>query len=226
MKTTLEIKILQKMKTTLEIKILQKMKTTLEIKILQKMKTTLEFAKNENHSGNKNSAKIKNTGGHSQHLLICSEHQKHEDLKMGKNNFKVINIRVIYGLLNQRVNFLRKNDWPKSKWIFFCEEMLKLGFIVKLYEARQTKLKYCIIVRDNDHRKFKVCFSDHKPIKRRELNEDCDFFVGMTHTGVRNTNDAINAVCKHFGVDRNKPFKNDKVKYITDFISDDPPWHE
>jgi hypothetical protein len=122
-------------------------------------------------------------------------------------------MRVDKQYLNKCTQILKRNDWPKSKWIIFCEVMIDLGFVVKVYRARKTKSKYCTVTRAGDHRKFKVRFSDHKPIRSRELNGDCDFFVGVTHTGVRTTQCAINAVCKHFGIDRNNP----NVEYIEDF---------
>lgn len=121
---------------------------------------------------------------------------------MGKGFNKASNLRITPQYLQHRSEMLRRNDWPKSKWIIFCEEMLRLGFVVKLYEARNTKSKYCSMTREKSHLKFKVRFSDHRPIKHRELAEDCDFFVGRTHTGIRNTQDAINAVCEFFGVKR------------------------
>ncbi len=159
---------------------------------------------------------------------------------MGKRrrNYKATNVKVTQGLLNSRINFLKANDWPKSKWIFFCEEMLRLGFTVELYEARQTKSKYCTVKRPATGKKpFKVRFSDHKPIYHREAAGDCDFFVGVTHTGVRNTQHAINAVCAHFEIDRNNPFsEEDRIRGMeADFmIIDDPlirtdekpPWED
>lgn len=138
---------------------------------------------------------------------------------MGKKKFrKATNIVVTSNFLKSRTEFLRQNDWPKSKWIYFCEEMMRLGFTVELYEARQTKSKYCTVRRDN--RSFKVRFSDHKPIYHREMQGDCDFFVGYTHTGIRNTHDAVNAVCNFFGVQRISGVPNPKVcaGYVSDFV--------
>lgn len=95
---------------------------------------------------------------------------------------------------------------------------MRLGFSVELYEARQTKSKYCTVKLDG--KSFKVRFSDHKPIYQREMKGDCDFFVGHTHTGIRTTQDAINAVCAYFGVQRISGIENRKVStgFITDFL--------
>ena len=121
------------------------------------------------------------------------------------------------GYLKGRVEGLAAKGWSKSKWIYFCEEVMRLGFTVELYEARQTKSKYCTVRRDG--KAFKVRFSDHKPIYQREMNNDCDFFVGYTHTGIRNTHDAVNAVCNFFGVQRIAGMENPKPKlgYVLDF---------
>lgn len=131
--------------------------------------------------------------------------------------YKATNLRVTQDFLDKRIKFLKQNSWPKSKWIYFCEEMMRLGFTVELYEARQTKSKYCTVKRDG--KSYKVRFSDHKPIKQRELRNDCDFFVGVTHTGVRTTHDAIHAVCNFFGVERIKGIPNPKnvMGFVADF---------
>lgn len=140
---------------------------------------------------------------------------------MGKKKHKATNMVVTSNFLQSRTKFLRENNWPKSKWIFFCEEMMRLGFSVELYEARQTKSKYCT-VRHPDHRSkaYKVRFSDHKPIYQREMAGDCDFFVGHTHTGIRTTQDAINAVCNHFGIQRVSGIENRPVStgLLVDFL--------
>ena len=95
---------------------------------------------------------------------------------------------------------------------------MRLGFTVELYEARQTKSKYCTV--RHAGKQFKVRFSDHKPIYRREMQGDCDFFVGHTHTGIRTTHDAANAVCNFFGVQRVKGCENPKVAagFLSDFM--------
>lgn len=137
---------------------------------------------------------------------------------MGKKKRKATNMVVTSNFLQSRTQFLRENNWPKSKWIFFCEEMMRLGFTVELYEARQTKSKYCTVKKDG--KSFKVRFSDHKPIYHREMNGDCDYFVGHTNTGIRNTQGAINAVCNFFGVQRISGVENPKTSLgiLSDFV--------
>lgn len=131
---------------------------------------------------------------------------------MAKKKKKATNKLLTMDYLRSRAQGLIEYGFPKSKWIYFCEEILRLGFTAELYEARQTKSKYITVRRPDDWSKsFKVRFSDHKPIYHREMAGDCDFFVGMTHTGTRNTHDAVNAVCNFFGVQRIAGFENPKT---------------
>ena len=107
---------------------------------------------------------------------------------------KATNLTVTRTFLRARQ--LRAKGFPKAKWIEFCEICLDSGFTVSLYEARKTYSKYVSVLKDG--RSFKVRFSNHAPIKSREVNGDCDFFVGHTHLGVTNTEAAIKAVALHF----------------------------
>ena len=105
---------------------------------------------------------------------------------------------VTTALLEARVTRAASNGYPKAKWIEFCEMMIERGFTVTLYEARQTFSKY-VTVAGVGAAPFKLRFSNHKPIRGRELDGDCDVFVGITHTGTRTTADAIAATLRHFG---------------------------
>lgn len=106
---------------------------------------------------------------------------------------KATNTWVSTTYLSKRVH----PDYPKAKWIEFCEEMLARGYKIQLYEARETFSKYVTVVQGD--KRFRVRFSNHRPHRTRELGGDCDFFVGVTHTGTRNTNDAIRATTAFFG---------------------------
>lgn len=101
--------------------------------------------------------------------------------------------------------------YPTAKWIEFCRAMLAYNYVVSLYEARQTYSKYITVT--SRGQSFKVRFSDHRPIYEKEMNGDCDFFVGVTNTGVRTTEDAIQATLEHFRkVNRKPPNKMAKRK--------------
>jgi hypothetical protein len=112
---------------------------------------------------------------------------------------KVTNGKVTHEFLKERAAHYKSLGFPRAKWMIFCDVMLRAGFKVTLYEARQTFSKYVTVSDGRDQ--FKVRFSNHKPIKARELQGDCDFFVGVTHTGVRTTSDAIKEIEKVFGID-------------------------
>lgn len=87
--------------------------------------------------------------------------------------------------------------YEPQKWLLFCEEMLKSGYKVTVYEAQETFSKYIRVYGAGDTW-YQVRFSNHKPNKGRELAGDCDFFVGVTHTGVRTTSMAIQATKDYF----------------------------
>lgn len=72
----------------------------------------------------------------------------------------------------------KKEEFTKPKWVQFCEHFINYpGFVLKLYEARKNFSKYVTI--HYQGQEFKVRFSIHKPIKNRERNQDCNFFVGL-----------------------------------------------
>jgi hypothetical protein len=110
---------------------------------------------------------------------------------------KATNIRVSQAFLDDRAKRAMAKGFEKQKWIEFCETLLGQGFDLSLYEARRTASKY-ITVRKGALA-YKVRFSNHKPNKGRELEGDCDFFVGRTHTGIRTTSDCLRAVREFFG---------------------------
>ncbi len=112
---------------------------------------------------------------------------------------KATNMRVSQQYLTTRANRTVAKGYTKPRWIEFSETMISYGFRVYLYEARKTYSKYITLLHDSHNGKeFKVRYSDHKPIKRRELANDCDFFVGVTNIRTTNTDQAIEAVLEYF----------------------------
>ena len=105
---------------------------------------------------------------------------------------KITNKYLTFDLLKQKTS----KKYGKQKWIIFAEELLHKGFKISLYEARRTFSKYLTVEKDGKY--FKVRFSNHKPIKERELNNDCDLFVGVTNYKVTTTEDALQAVYEYF----------------------------
>ena len=98
--------------------------------------------------------------------------------------------------------------YGKAKWIIFAEKLLKQGYKIRLYEAKWTFSKYLTV--EKDDKKFKVRFSNHKPAREKELNNDCDFFVGVTNLQVTTTEDALKAVYNYFN-DRKETIMGEEI---------------
>lgn len=109
---------------------------------------------------------------------------------------KADNILVTKEFLDKRASYSINKGYGKQKWIIFCEALLLEGYSIRLYEAKNTFSKYVTVIKDK--KQFKVRFSNHKPIYQREIKKDCDFFVGVTHTGVRTTEDALIKIKNYF----------------------------
>lgn len=109
---------------------------------------------------------------------------------------KADHTEVTTAFLQHREAFAKTLGFEKQRWVHFCEVMLERGYRVTLYEAKQTVSKYVTVHRGD--KRFKVRFSNHKPIERRELAGDCDFFVGITNLRTTTTNQAIAAAIRYF----------------------------
>jgi hypothetical protein len=109
---------------------------------------------------------------------------------------KATNIKVTTKFLNDRAGIAIERGFAKQKWVLFCEALISEGFALYLYEARATWSKYITVKKGE--RAFRVRFSNHKPTARKERLRDCDFYVGITNTGTRTTDDALAAVRAHF----------------------------
>lgn len=104
---------------------------------------------------------------------------------------KANNHKLTLSYLASRVS----DTYGKQKWISFCETLILQGFDLYLYEARKTVSKYITIKQGK--KRFKVRFSNHKPIYYKEVQRDCDFFVGVSNLGTTTTEDALQAVYKY-----------------------------
>jgi hypothetical protein len=94
-------------------------------------------------------------------------------------------------LVNQLID-----DYPKKystpKWLLFTKQMIEDGWKVRIYQARVSK--YIFITKADFI--FKIRFSNHKPIYQKEMENDCDFYVGVSHTNVYTTDQIIEKI-KH-----------------------------
>lgn len=113
---------------------------------------------------------------------------------------KATNRRVNHDFLRARVEKIEALGYKKQRWVEFSEVMLSYGFAVELYEARKTLSKYLTVIHAG--KRFKVRFSNHRPIRHREEAKDCDFFVGITNLHTTNTTQAIDATLAFFGVEK------------------------
>jgi hypothetical protein len=103
---------------------------------------------------------------------------------------------ITWDFLQQRAAFHARANYPKAKWIQFCEAMIKAGYRVEMYEARKTVSKYITVF--NGSRRFKLRFSNHGAMHQGPL-EDCDYFVGRNSFGTTTTEMAIDATIKELG---------------------------
>jgi len=90
-------------------------------------------------------------------------------------------------------------QYPTPKYIQFCERAINHGFDVKLYMPISGGVSKYVTVYHKS-KKFKVRFSNHKPIRDLEVKGTCDFFVGVTNLGVTTTEMAWETMLKHFNV--------------------------
>lgn len=82
-------------------------------------------------------------------------------------------------------------NYPKQysapKYLEFIKTMIGLGWEVKVYVARVSK--YIFITKGDNI--FKIRFSNHKPLYEKEIENDCDFYVGISHKQVATTDEII-----------------------------------
>lgn len=100
--------------------------------------------------------------------------------------------------LRERLCRAVAQGYGKAKWISFCQALMRRGLTIHLYEARKTCSKYLTVSQGDES--FKVRFSNHAPILAKELEGDCDFFVGVTNLRTTTALNALSATLKHFGI--------------------------
>lgn len=73
-----------------------------------------------------------------------------------------------------------RNQYPIPKWIIFTEQLLQWNWQIFLYRAKSTYSKYLYISKGKQT--IKVRFSNHKPNKFNQVNNDSDYYVGISHS--------------------------------------------
>jgi len=91
------------------------------------------------------------------------------------------------------------NNYPKQystpKYLYFIQNMIKKGWSARLHQVEVSK--YVFVYRSNTI--FKIRFSNHKPIKWKQMRKDCDFYVGISHQGkALLTEDVINLITEEW----------------------------
>ena len=86
-----------------------------------------------------------------------------------------------------RIECYSKNYSP-PKFLLFAMKMAQNGWAVSIHEVKVSK--YVFILKED--RLIKIRFSNHKPNRIRENQEDCDYYVGVSHKQVSTTKELIN----------------------------------
>lgn len=102
-----------------------------------------------------------------------------------KYNLHVARKVKLKNLLEWIENYPKKYATPK--YYLFMKTMLERGWIVKLHEVRVSK--YVFVIKDD--LVYKIRFSNHKPLFAREIENDCDYYVGISHNQVSTTEQII-----------------------------------
>jgi hypothetical protein len=84
-------------------------------------------------------------------------------------------------------------EYATPKYLIFMKTMLENGWHVKLYVANKVS-KYVFIIKGNDI--FKIRFSNHMPLYYKEIENDCDFYVGISHKQISTTEQVIKKIIK------------------------------
>ena len=98
--------------------------------------------------------------------------------------------------------------YPTPKYLLFIKKMIEEGWEVKVYVAKVSK--YVFVTKQNDI--YKIRFSNHKPLYAREDQNDCDFYVGISHKQVSTTEQIINKI---LGDEKEKSRKKEETKTST-----------
>lgn len=113
----------------------------------------------------------------------------------------------------KRQNEKYNGIYPIPKWIIFCKEMIRRGWVVKLHAAKTTVSKYIYLEKGKYN--IKVRFSNHKANKIKELNKDSDFYVGKGNKGVITTDQLLNKLLNFETVDFVKKLNEEKQNRLS-----------
>ena len=85
------------------------------------------------------------------------------------------------------------------KWVKFSEIMINHGWECYAYESKSTHSKYIYISKGKQH--YKIRFSNHRPNKNVQRQNDSDFYVGVSNGNqVLTTEELIEKLTTHLTV--------------------------
>jgi hypothetical protein len=102
-----------------------------------------------------------------------------------KKNFHLANKWKIGKVVGMIENYPKQYATPK--YLLFIKAILEAGWSVKVYVVRVSK--YVFIYKEEQI--FKIRFSNHKPLYEKEMEDDCDYYVGVSHTQVSTTEELL-----------------------------------
>lgn len=124
------------------------------------------------------------------HKYNCNCQNFREETLPFKANMHLAKNWKLGKVVGMIANYPAKYETPK--YLLFIKKMLENGWQVKVYVARVSK--YIFIIKDNEV--FKIRFSNHKPLYDKEVESDCDFYVGISHKQVITTEELIKRFIK------------------------------
>jgi hypothetical protein len=84
------------------------------------------------------------------------------------------------------------SNYSCPKYLLFIEAMLNNNFAVKLRKSKSTRSKYVYVKKNG--KILKIRFSNHRPNFFRQKDEDCDYYVGVSHSKIISTESVISEV--------------------------------
>ena len=105
-----------------------------------------------------------------------------------KKNIHLAKEYKLYQIKQEIAQYSR--DYPTPKYLSFMLEMCLQGWEVKLYTA--TVSKYIFLTKKDIV--YKIRFSNHKPIYSRQMENDCDYYVGISHKNSFTTEQIIEKI--------------------------------
>lgn len=86
------------------------------------------------------------------------------------------------GKITTKIETYDKRYSP-PKYLQFIKRMIEAGWNVRIYESGVSK--YVFVQREKEL--YKIRFSNHVPLFHKQQENDCDYYVGVSHGQVHTT---------------------------------------